>query len=538
MIAEAFRTYRERQFPAPQPATRSSSPPTEGTCSAFQRGLEASTQLMAIVAMVFAGVALVMSLGSLGIDGTTHDLAAWAHVATAVFLLGINVLVRTGAASASRLRTLDNVATLGSGVGFSLFTVGRAPTTARELVLLLFMAHALILRAALVPSAPRRTLHLSVLALVPSLLQAFVVHPHAGDALGGPAAFAALTLSWAGTTVLASTLVSKKIYGLERTVAQARKMGPYTLGEKIGEGGMGEVYKARHALLRRATAIKIIRDAESPDQRARFEREVQLTSQLTHPNTVHVYDFGRAADGTFYCAMEYIEGLTLWQLVQLDGPQRPGRVVTLLLQICASLAEAHAFGLIHRDVKPDNVLICVRGLVPDVVKVVDFGLARAVDPAGRYDEPTMVMGTAHYMAPEAVRTPARIDARSDIYSLGAVAYYLLTGTELFHGAPAAVLSQQIHAVPQRPSSRLGAELPPDLERIVMRCLAKDPGQRPQSVLDLAAELRETALARTWGDRDGAVWWERNGETIAQRLREGTETKSGSRSITSRAADVS
>lgn len=421
MTAEALQTSRERLFPAPQRATDSSSLATEGARHALQRGLEASTPLMALVAMLFAGVALVMSL--LGIDG-------------------------------------------------------------------------------------------------------------------GVAAFATLTLAWAATTVLASTLVSKKICGLERTVARARKMGPYTLGDKIGEGGMGEVYKARHALLRRATAIKIIRDAESLEQRARFEREVQLTSQLTHPNTVHVYDFGRAADGTFYCAMEYIEGLTLWQLVLLDGPQRPGRVVRLLLQICASLAEAHAFGLIHGDVKPDNVLVCVRGLVPDVVKVVDFGLARAIDPAGRSDDSTTVMGTAHYMAPEAVRTPASIDARSDVYSLGAVAYYLLTGTELFHGAPAAVLSQQIHALPQRPSSRLGAELPAELERIVMRCLAKDPAQRPQSVLDLAAELRHTALARTWGDDDGALWWERNAETIAQRLRESAEARSGSRRITSRVADAS
>jgi serine/threonine protein kinase len=541
MIAEALRMpreRRERQFPAPAPASRSSSLATAGARSAFQRGLEASTQLMAIVAMLFAAVVLVISVATVGVDATTRDFAAWAHVATAVFLLVINVLARTGPTSATRLRMLDNVATLGSGIGFSLFTIGRAPTTSRELVLLLFMAHALILRAALVPSAPGRTLQLSALSLVPSLLQAFAVRPLAGGPLDRPMAFATLTLLWAATTVLASTLVSKKIYGLERTVARARKMGPYTLEEKIGEGGMGEVYKARHALLRRATAIKIIRDADDPDQRARFEREVQLTSQLTHANTVHVYDFGRAEDGTFYYAMEYIEGVTLWQLVQLDGPQRPGRVVSLLLQICASLAEAHAFGLIHRDVKPDNVLVCVRGLVPDVVKVVDFGLARAIEPGGPRDEPTTVIGTARYMAPEAVREPSRVDARSDIYSLGALAYYLLTGTELFNGAPDVVLSQQIHAVPQRPSSRLGAELPADLERIVMRCLAKDPAQRPQSAVELASELRKTALARTWTEGDGAHWWARNGDTIARRLRESEHAKSGSRSITSRVADVS
>jgi serine/threonine protein kinase len=505
----------ERRFP--ESSGRSSSLATEGERAAFQRGLEASTQLMAAVAMLFAGVVLVNVVTSVGVEGTTHDLAVWAHVGTAVFLLAVNVLVRTGEASAVRLRALDTIATLGSGLGFSLFTLGRAPSNARELVLLLFMAHALILRAALVPSAPKRTFRLSSLALAPTLLQALAVHP-SGDSLGRPFAFATLTFLWATTTVLASSLVSKRIYGLERTVSRARKMGPYTLEEKIGEGGMGEVYKARHALLRRATAIKIIRDASTLDQRARFEREVQLTSQLTHPNTVHVYDYGRAADGTFYYAMEYIEGLTLWQLVQLDGPQSPGRVVSLLLQVCASLAEAHAFGLIHRDVKPDNVLVCVRGLVPDVVKVVDFGLARAVDAAGCNEEPGTIMGTARYMSPEAVRDPAGIDARADIYSLGALAYFLLTGTELFNGTTDVVLSQQLHAVPQRPSSRLGAELPTDLESIVMQCLAKEPANRPQTALALAAALRETQLAPSWTDAEGAAWWKRNADAIVGRLR--------------------
>ncbi|MDB4937520.1 MAG: Serine/threonine protein kinase [Labilithrix sp.] len=296
-----------------------------------------------------------------------------------------------------------------------------------------------------------------------------------------------------------------------------RKFGPYTLEEKIGEGGMGEVYKARHALLRRTTAIKLIRNASSRDQRARFEREVQLTSQLTHPNTVHVYDYGRTLDGTLYYAMEYIEGLTLWQLVQLDGALPPGRAVALLLQVCASLAEAHGFGVIHRDVKPDNVLVCVRGLVPDVVKVVDFGLARAF-AGDAEDDPDTLVGTARYMSPEAVRQPSRLDARSDVYSLGALAYFLLTGTELFHGTTDLVLSQQLHSVPQRPSSRLGAELPPGLDEIVMRCLAKEPDMRPQSVAELAAELGRVVPASAWTEVDGAAWWQRNADAVVALLR--------------------
>ncbi|MDB5213034.1 MAG: Serine/threonine protein kinase [Myxococcaceae bacterium] len=437
--------------------------------------------------------------------------------------------------SQARLHVLDGAVTVTTGLGASLLVLGRAPSVL--LMVLLFMAHALILRAAVVPSRARRTLQLGIVALSPTLLQALVANPQPGDRVGSATAFVTLAILCAATTVLVSTLVSTKIYGLERTVARARRMGPYTLEEKIGEGGMGEVYKARHALLRRPTAIKIIRNSSNAETSARFEREVQLTSQLTHPNTVHVYDFGRAADGTFYYAMEYIEGLTLWQLVQLDGAQSPGRVVSLLVQICASLAEAHALGLIHRDVKPDNVLISVRGLVPDAVKVVDFGLARTVGTDSREEESGTVMGTARYMAPEVVSEPWGADARSDIYAVGALAYFLLTGSELFHGTTATILSQQIHAVPQRPSSRLGAELPADVERIVMRCLAKDPAMRPQSALALAAELRSTASAHDWTGVDGLDWWRRNGANFARALRASTP-RSGSRSITSRVVDAS
>jgi serine/threonine-protein kinase len=491
---------------------------------------------MAIIAMSFAAVVLAFTVTATGIGGTIRDVPVWAHVGTATFLLVVSLLVRTGTPSMARLRALDTVAAVGGGIGFSLFTVGRAPTTARELVLLLFMAHMLMIRAALVPSSMKRTMWLSLLAVFPSALQAVVIETRPGDVLGGPLARLTLTFLWAGATTLASSLVSKRIYGLQRAITRARRLGPYTLEEKIGQGGMGEVYKARHALLRRPTAIKVVRDAGNPDTVARFEREVQLTSQLTHPNTVQVYDFGRAADGTFYYAMEHIEGLTLWQLITLDGPQCPGRVVSLLLQICASLAEAHALGLIHRDVKPDNVLVCVRGLVPDVVKVVDFGLARSMK-AGGPDVPGMIMGTAQYMAPEAVRAPETIDARADLYSVGALAYFLLTGTELFHGATAVVLSQQMYAVPQRPSSRLGAELPAELERIVMRCLEKDADLRPQSALQLAAELQQTDAAQTWTSEDSAAWWSRNVGLVA-RARLDNPPKSGSRSVTARVADAS
>ncbi len=512
----------------------------DATLERLRRGLEDSTQLMAAIAMTFAAVILVFTVTSVGVDGLIYDVPVWAHVGTATFLLLASLSVRAGIPSLERLQAIDATATIGAGIGFSLFTVGRPPTTARVLVLLLFLAHMLILRAALVPSTAKRTLWLSLLALLPSVMQALIIEPRPGDVLGSPAALLTLTSLWGATTTLASSLVSRRIYGLQRQVSQARarQLGPYTLEEKIGEGGMGEVYKARHGLLRRATAIKLVRDADNPETLARFEREVQLTSRLTHPSTVQVYDFGRAEDGTFYYAMEHIEGLTLYQLVKHDGPLPPGRVVAFLLDICSSLAEAHSLGLIHRDVKPDNVLVCMRGLVPDVIKVVDFGLARSIHPDGP-DASDLIMGTAQYMAPEAVRAPASIDARADLYSLGALAYFLLTGTDLFDGSTSVVLSQQMHQVPQRPSSRLGRELPADLERIVMRCLEKDPAKRPQSATELAADLGRTESARLWTTADASAWWDVNAKMLA-RARSGSAhaLSRASSSVTARVAHAS
>jgi hypothetical protein len=491
---------------------------TERSLPHLQRGVELSTRVMALITAAFSVGMVAFSIATGGLAATAHRVGPWAHVATTTFLLTMSLLAGTGRPSFARLRALDAAATIGGGIGLSLFTTGATPVLGRELVLLLFMTHALMIRAAVVPSAGWRTFVLGLLALLPSLVQAALIPDAVGKGALATAGVILFTGLWGAATLFASTLVSTKIYGLERKVAQARRLGPYTLEEKIGEGGMGEVYKATHALLRRPTAVKLVRGgAADPLTLARFAREVQLTSQLTHPSTVQVYDFGSSPDGTFYYAMEYIDGLTLWQLVKLDGVQHPGRVVALLAQVCSSLAEAHALGLIHRDVKPDNVLVCVRGLVPDVVKVVDFGLASVVASAQLREMRGTIFGTAPYMAPETILHPELVDARTDLYAVGALAYFLLTGTEVFDGANAVVLSKQVHAVPQSPSSRLGAELPADLERIVMRCLAKDPTGRPQSALELRAELLATATARTWDASASQQWWDANAATFHARL---------------------
>ena len=276
-------------------------------------------------------------------------------------------------------------------------------------------------------------------------------------------------------------------------------LGQYTLGEKIGEGGMGVVYKANHALLRRPAAIKLLAPECAGEQNLkRFEREVQLTSLLTHPNTISIYDFGRTEKGTFYYAMEYVEGIDLQTLVEQEGPQAPARVAHVLAQLAGALAEAHGAGLVHRDVKPANVMLCQRGGVEDVVKVLDFGLIKDLSAKAELDQTDLhhIIGTPLYLSPEAITAPESVDARSDLYALGAVGYFLLTGVPLFSGKNVVeVCGHHLHTVPVPPSARLGAHVPEKLEALIMSCLAKSPEERPSSAAQLRTALVE--LATEW-----------------------------------------
>jgi hypothetical protein len=313
---------------------------------------------------------------------------------------------------------------------------------------------------------------------------------------------------------------------------KARQLGQYTLDEKIGEGAMGVVYRAHHALLRRDTAVKLLLpDRADADLIQQFEHEVRLTCQLTHPNTIQIYDYGRTADNIFYYAMELLRGLTLQELVDRHGAQPEARVRHLLGQICGSLHEAHLAGLIHRDIKPGNLFLCERGGVPDTVKVLDFGLvARA---SGRTEKAAPVelpdtsrfLGTPLYMAPETIRQPGFGDARSDIYAVGAVGYLLLTGQPVFDGEDSAVLWQKhLTTKPVPPSVRMTGTIGQQLERIILRCLEKDPAQRPQSVAEFAAALQACPTTGTWTVEDGRAWWERHGRLDAQK----PVSKSGSK----------
>jgi serine/threonine-protein kinase len=286
---------------------------------------------------------------------------------------------------------------------------------------------------------------------------------------------------------------------LRQEAVRARQLGQYRLKQRLGSGGMGEVYLAEHLLLKQPCAIKLIRPerAGDPATLRRFEREVQATARLKHWNTVQIYDYGHAADGTFYYVMEYLPGLTLDQLVKQHGPLSPGRAVHLLRQACLALREAHALGLIHRDVKPGNIMVCERGGVADVVKLLDFGLVKAVGPTRPEETLTQdgaIAGTPAYMSPEQASGKDQIDARSDIYSLGAVGYFLLTGQPPFPRDRAVeVIVAHLHE-PVRPLTDLRAEVPADVQEVVLRCLEKDPARRFADVGRLHDALASCACA--------------------------------------------
>jgi serine/threonine protein kinase len=296
----------------------------------------------------------------------------------------------------------------------------------------------------------------------------------------------------------------------QKATREARRLGQYTLEEKIGAGGMGSVYRARHAMLRRPTAVKLL-DPEkmSPNSIARFEREVQLTSQLNHPNTITVYDYGRTSEGVFYYAMEYLEGITFHDLASDYGPLPEGRVVHLLRQLCGSLAEAHASGLIHRDVKPANLMLTCRGGVYDFVKVLDFGLVKAFggDQDDRLTANHTLTGTPSYMSPEAISHPDTIDVRGDIYAVGAVGYFLLTKTPVFTGNGLIELCRKhIQEQPEPPSQRSGRPVSAAFERVLLGCLAKKREDRPASAAVLLEALEKLEPDPPWRAADAQAWW--------------------------------
>jgi serine/threonine protein kinase len=435
------------------------------------------------------------------------------HLAASLVFGGVWLLMRRGPLSLEVLRSIDVGALV---IGCALFALMGAYLTRMQLVAgldvaigayagLLACANTVMARAIFVPSTPRRTLLVSTAAMAPLIPAAWFA---GGSTVEGTANIA----TWCAVSIAIATVGSQIIFGLRTEAARIRRLGQYTLERQIGSGGMGVVYRASHAMLRRPTAIKLLPpDRAGETALARFEREVQMTAQLSHPNTVAIYDYGRTPDGVFYYAMEYLDGINLEDLVRLYGAQPPGRVLSILDQVCGALAEAHERGLVHRDIKPANIILTERGGEPDVAKVVDFGLVKpfaSEDPSLTMSTPGVVTGTPLYLSPEALTAPDAGDPRSDLYALGAVGYFLVTGRPLFDGTTVAeIIGHHLHTEPEPPSRRLGHALPLDVEQVILECLRKTPADRPADARALRERLRRSE-APPWTMEQAVEWWAR------------------------------
>jgi hypothetical protein len=331
--------------------------------------------------------------------------------------------------------------------------------------------------------------------------------------------------TWWFVIVFTASAASAVIYGLRHEVRAARQLGQYTIEGKLGEGAMGVVYRANHAMLRRPTAVKVLLpERVGASGLARFEREVRATARLAHPNTVTIYDYGRTADGLFYYAMELLDGASLAEIIELTGPMPPGRVTHILHQVAGALAEAHEMGIIHRDIKPANVMLTEQGGAADVAKVVDFGLVKT--PEGLQDTAktadNAIIGTPLFLAPEAIAGRSEDGAARDLYALGCVGYHLLTGQPVFSAQTLVeICAAHMGLQPDRPSARLGAPVPTDLEDLVLALLAKQVADRPPSAAAVAQRLESCSCFGSWSQADARRWWREHGPELRARFRVGT-----------------
>jgi eukaryotic-like serine/threonine-protein kinase len=437
------------------------------------------------------------------------------HLITSLTFGGLWLVTRQAVLSMRALRVLD-VATL--VVGCMLFALMGALMARAQYLAgikdgmpifagLLACANTVMARAVAVPSTPRRTLIATTVAMAPLVPATLAIGAPPGDL----DELIVNLVAWCAVSIAIATVGSRVIFGLRTEAARARRLGQYTLEEKIGAGGMGVVYRASHAMLRRPTAIKLLPpDRAGEANLVRFEREVQMTAQLSHPNTVAIYDYGRTPDGVFYYAMEYLDGINLEELVRRHGPQPTGRVLAILDQVCGALSEAHGRGLVHRDIKPANIILTERGGEPDVAKIVDFGLVKpftsetataAMSIAG------VLTGTPHYMSPESMTMPEAADPRSDLYALGAVGYFLVTGHPVFEGDTVVdILNHHLHTDPVPPSQRIDTVVPPDVEAVLLQCLRKRPEERPVSAAALRDALRRCSNVPPWTADLASAWW--------------------------------
>jgi tRNA A-37 threonylcarbamoyl transferase component Bud32 len=405
-----------------------------------------------------------------------------------------------------------------NAVGVAVLNAWAAPPYKGEVLHFSWITVLILVYSMIAPSTPRRMLVGSLVAASMDPL-AF-----AGVYLVGTPTLSPLdvfVLCWPNfACAVIATLPSRILQRLGRRLREAQELGSYELVELLGHGGMGEVWRARHRLLARDAAIKLVRpevlgarnDADARTLLRRFEREAQATAVLSSPHTIQLFDFGATQEGSFYYVMELLMGRDLETLVREFGPLSANRTIYLLRQVCHSLADAHARGLVHRDIKPANIYVCRMGLEYDFIKVLDFGLVKFKDSSGGTHTLSLVdhttTGTPAYMAPETILGEANVDRRADVYALGCVAYYLLTGQLVFEGdAAMKVLLQHVHAQPVPPSQRTELPIPRELDELVMKCLEKDPARRPQDARELFAMACGCHACDEWTPETARLWWE-------------------------------
>jgi serine/threonine-protein kinase len=372
----------------------------------------------------------------------------------------------------------------------------------------------MVLYGVFIPNPPEATARMVLtMALGPLVVLAALRARIVGTALESNAAIDQFALSNSLFILISAGLAIYAAYTLNRLrrdLHQARKLGQYQLGEKLGEGGMGEVYLAEHQFLKRPAALKLIKPDSSanPIALARFEREVQSAAMLSHPSTIQIFDYGHTEAGTFYYVMEYLPGLNLSDLVRQFGPLEPGRIVYLMRQVCGALGEAHRYGLVHRDLKPGNILVAILGGKCDVAKVLDFGLVKLTSTPGavQLTADYTVSGTPQYMSPEQATASEHIDGRADIYALGGIMYFLLAGKPPFQGNNPTELMIAHARDPVVPPSQLRPDCPADLEAVVLRCLDKKPEDRYSDTRALAAALADCSCVADWDESRAEVWW--------------------------------
>jgi eukaryotic-like serine/threonine-protein kinase len=447
----------------------------------------------------------------------------WVRLVELVTLAG-GIIPASFAFRVSMPNLLINAAASGGAHPGSMFSMAsdfvRIPYEFSGLLVSLLMAtQILTVRAALVPSSIRYSLVLTAVVGVPMCLVIWIGWPNTMPSappldVNARGFLNTFGLTWWLFTCAVCAVICRVVHRLQSEVRVAKRLGQYELEEKIGQGGMGVVYRARHAMMKRPVAIKLL-PAEVAEQKAiaRFEREVQLTSQLSHPNTVVIHDYGRTHDGIFYYVMELIQGATLDRVIAASGPMPSGRVARIMEMVAGALGEAHEHGLVHRDIKPANILLGPRGGEPDVAKVLDFGLVRTIRMESRVTNADIVLGTPQFMSPEAMKSPDSVDGRSDLYSLGAVAYYLLSGHYVFDGQSALeICGHHMHTLP-RQLRELIPNIDPTLEELVLGCLAKDPTERPRSARYLCDALLLCPSRAEWTSEKARDWWTQHDQLL-------------------------